>query len=344
MTDRFESLIRDAAQADGPPLQTPTYHGAWRRGRRRRLLKRGGIAGAGVVLVAAGLSIGLLGPISTTIEADLAVAPVATVTADQVGDDPAATTVPLVAPEPDEAPEIALADPEFEMSRPDTEAGEPETTTPDSASETEAPDSDPQAATENQVPIPAGEPSPSPSAPAVNEPDGTEAARPETTDPEATPEATATEPADLGPPLLSTGSGPDADPTATGAPTATGVPQPTLTPAPGAVTEPDPMPDEGDEWFGPGPQDTTVASVISDHSLTTDGGYVPCDTTGDGAADAQCELFPLIGCTSSEGLAPEYVEVDTDGDRRADLCVVPVDTWCDQTGDWVGDVHCLIRG
>jgi len=104
MSDPFEDAIRAAGRGLAPPAGAPTYHDAWRRGRRRRVIKRSALATAGVFALVVAFGGGLQRlPGGTTVEVDdvaigsLSVQPTPT----SAGAQP--VLVPTTAPVPDDA-------------------------------------------------------------------------------------------------------------------------------------------------------------------------------------------------------------------------------------------------
>ena len=60
MTEPFEDIVRDALRGtSGAADEMPTYHGAWQRGRRRRLIKRSALVATGAFVLLAALTVNL---------------------------------------------------------------------------------------------------------------------------------------------------------------------------------------------------------------------------------------------------------------------------------------------
>lgn len=334
MTDRFEEAVRDAVQGlPSAAPDMPTYHGAWDRGRRRRLIKRSALAAAGACLFVAALAVnvGRIPGSGTTEVDDIATSlDVATAVVEPT---PLATTSPLETPDPSSAsstaPTLAVPTPTTHPERDLAEdtgptAVEPAPTTPPPAAEpTPSAESTESSGSADTV-------EPAPTAPAV-----TSTATP-------VPEAPTVEPA---PSPVETA---DADPSASG-PAEPGGDGDLLTEtdpgqAAGTAQQPadsqaptDTEPGGQLSFTGPGPGDAVVLDAPSGD------GASPCDLDGDLIADASCELLADYACTGNGDVRAGYSAIDSNGDQLADTCVALDITVCDTVFDGAGDTPCIIE-
>jgi len=323
MTDRFEEAVRDAVQ--GLPSasgEMPTYHDAWQRGRRRRLVKRSALAAAGVAIFVAALTVNLgriPGP-GTTETDDVATGIDAPTTVFEPT--PLATTSPLETPDPAAASSTAPA-----LQIP-TSTPRPDPAAAADATESAPPPVSEPAATATPVP-----PVPAPTTPAA-EPTAVPTASP-------VPESPTTVPT---PSPLETG---EADPSATGPATPQGGDelQDETDPDFAAGTAQQPQepgsPDDPPQLAFTGPGTQSADAVVLDEA--SDGAPVPCDLDGDLVADASCELLSDYSCTGNGDVRPGYAAVDSNGDQRNDLCIAVGITGCDIDFDGLADIPCIIE-
>lgn len=334
MTDSFEDAVRSAGRGLASPEPAPTYHGAWKRGRRRRLAKRSAVAVAGVValVVAFSTDLGRFQGGSTTIDVDdvamqgdVVPAPTApsvaasTTPSFEPTSVPVATTEPVVV-EPDVTPDAAASG--LTASEPDL-----------------ALDGEAAAATTNQ-----GEPTPAPTEPSVVPPTAVPTVIPT---PTLVPEPTAV---------------PTSEPTVEPTPTPSIAAAPDPDPSPATLADPSGQADSADDTQTtpadetPGsvdtlppvdPQSATRLGLPADARIApgaiADGAELQCDIDGDGTAEAVCELLPMYLCDSIDEVRAGYQGLDLDGDNTIDTCVAIAQTTCDTTGDGVGDASCRIR-
>jgi len=317
MTDRFEDAVRDAAR--GLPSASgdmPTYHDAWNRGRRRRMVKRSALAAAGVVVLLAALTVNLgripgagqseVGDVATGAEAAT----------------PVFEPTPLATTSPIEPPAAASVVPEAAVVTP-----APDEPTPNAAGASES------GAAPSATAAPAAATQPVPTAPASNP--TTVPARVEPTA-VPTPETQTSEP----------GPAPTAD-------TQDVVPTPVDDPAQAAETTQDPDDAAGtpQQPADPGapdePQLAFTTAAAADATLlggAAGGVDLPCDIDQDGLADATCELLVFeYACTGGVDVRPGYTGMDLDGDELVDTCVVMDITLCDTESDGRGDTPCIIK-
>ena len=347
MTEEFEELVRSAGRGIGAPAEIPTYHEAWRRGRRRWFVKRGALAAAGALALVLAFSADL-GRLSGSDPED-----VADIATDMVGvPDNAEVPAPVFEPTPAEpipttAPLEAVPDLDIEASSEPVAAGDedpPARTAPDGA----AADDDGAAVTPVATPLPDAEssasvaatppagpatPSPTPERAAIPAPTSPPDALP-TADPRATPEPDATRepvsvevtPAETTPPGAGAGTDREGATTNTDSEGGDGVDTPTAIPEPPLA-----------EVIG-----TSAAATIKLPSSTVDGAR-PCDTDGDGQADATCRLLIGYECKSVDQQREGFVATDLDADGLPDWCVADVATGCDLDGDGRADLACVIE-
>ena len=344
MTDDFENLIRSAGRGLGSAGETPTYHEAYKRGQRRRFVRRAAMttAGACVVVLAFVVSVGPFGSGESTEVADIVTSAVEATSS---------ATVPTTAP--------VLSVP---TSSDDT------TVAPD----LDVPDVNPVATPPLALPQPSAQPTsaPQPTAPIVTavplpDPPSTVETIDETIDePEATPVPTPTEA-----PIVST-----ADPVETVEPTDV-TDDPTAVagvsvfggsavaqdegPAAGAVaTNPAPVdPDARAPTSTQEPDSTATATsvpaakasaapdavVLVDVGLSRGATTLLCDTDFDGATDSNCELLTSYACSTEAEAREGFVANDTDGDGVLDTCVPTGDLQCQATSrGTTSRVPCLI--
>ena len=327
MTDPFEDAVRDALRgATSGHNELPTYHGAWQRGRRRRLIKRSALAAAGAVVLVAALTVNLGRLPGGEPGESSDVASSAEAATPEFEPTPLATTAPIEAPTmPD--PQDA-ADSTGPVAEPTTPAG-----TPDPApSPTEMPPA--PAAPAATVPPIAASPTAVPSiavSPTVVPPTvAPETAVPPTSVP-ATPVPTVQ--AEAVTPTPAVVAAPTTDPTTDQDPgSAAGTAQP---PA-------DPGSPDGSLV---GPEVAFTTGAPADAVLLAGaarGEALPCDLDYDGVADATCELLPDYVCTGDGDVRPGYSAVDNDGDQVVDTCTALDLTICDVDNDGRGDTPCII--
>ena len=313
MTDRFEDAVREAARGLGhSSTELPTYHDAWQRGRRRRVVKRSALAVAGalVFVAAIGVNTGRFPGSNTTEVDDVAVAVPASTP--QFEPTPVATTPPVDQPDTSTSPPPLVTIPTVPAPTP-TGTSEAESATSAVESPTVAPTPPPVA---TATPAPVAEPTvaataeptaiPDPTASPV-EPQPTVAAQ-DSAQPTAEPE--------------------QADPAAT---------SPTDEP-PGSEAPPG-EPQLAFTTSGRGQPASAIVLADGD----TVGASSPCDLDSDGTAEGRCELLPDYACTDSTEARPGYEAIDSDGDGVVDLCSAIEVTFCDTTGDGLGDTACIIE-
>ncbi len=310
MTEPFEDIVRDALRGtSGAADEMPTYHGAWQRGRRRRLIKRSALVatGAFVLLAALTVNLGRL-PGSEPIEtSDVATGAAAAVAATPIFEPTTLeTTAPVETPslsdgDTDSVPAAPTAPTASVVSPAETPTAVPQAAEPPAAV---AQTTLPQTAVPQTAVPPTAVPT---TVPPTSAP----------TTPVPTPEA-----------LLS-------------------MPPPTveaLSTAEAATAQEPGDPGGTDEPLGP-PQVafTTVApadAVLLDGAVR--GVALPCDLDQDGVADATCELLADYSCTGDGDVEPGYSMVDSNGDSVGDTCTALDLTICDTTNDGLGDTPCII--
>ncbi len=361
MTDPFEEAVRSAGRGLATSESTPTYHGAWKRGRRRKLAKRSAIAVAGALalVVAFGADLGRFQGGGTTIEVDdiaseseLAPAPTAAVA------EP--TTAPLVTADTDQTG-AAQAVPDLDIdSATDAAGADPvldEANEDAAGSASEAPvsvegsteDASPAGSAPTVAATPTPVPPPTPVPTAAPTPVPTVAP---TVEPTATPEVGAAQNPDRTPPP-ETATLVDPDVPTDGGQTDAGQTGEAPTgdaPNDGAQTGPaDADPGVVDTLPPGAPQASTPNRLGRPADARIAPGSVPeqgllkCDLDGDGSADAFCELLTTYGCTSPDQARPDFQAVDLNGDGALETCVPLVETTCDTTGDGIANVTCRIE-
>lgn len=325
MTDRFEDAVRDAARglADAPTGDIPTYHGAWQRGRRRRMIKQAGVASAGVLALLLALTVNLGNVLNRSGEDTSEVATdaqIATVVPTTPPLDPAASTAPVFAPTPEPTVDDDAAA-SAAIPAPTTVAAEvpPPTSTPAAAAQAAAPTAaptvvPPTAVPPTATPVPTAAPTPPPTA-------------------TAEPSVAFTSPAPT--PTIGVATDPsDTDPTDT-----------SRLPEDGATAQTGP---EIASSTGPaalpsitfiGPNQKADAIVLEASAGATES---PCDLDRDGVADATCKLFQPYACTGDGDVRGGYLPVDLDEDGAFDTCVGQATTACDTSGDDLADTPCTI--
>lgn len=333
MTDPFEEAVRAAGRGLASAEPQPTYHGAWKRGRRRRLAKRSAVAVASALalVVAFGGDLGRFQGGGTTIEVD----DVAT-ESELV---PAPTTPTF---EPTEVP-VATTEPLTVESDPGDATASTAAAAPDLDIDATTPNPEPTVAAVEPTlvpvtPTPAAAPAPTVAA----EPTATSTPVPPTPTPTPLPEPDPTPEPTAG---ASTALAPDPTPTVEADVLADDDPN-------GVVSGTQPAPaDDGTgqvETLPPAaapdsaarlglPADARVAP-----NATLSGASLTCDLDGDGVAESLCELLPMYRCTGDE-VRSGYQGIDLDTDGAVDTCVALVQTTCDTTGDGIGDVSCRIK-
>ena len=309
MTDRFEEAVRQAARGlgeqgpNGLHHDTPTYHDAWQRGRRRRFVKRSALAAAGALVFIAALSVNLgrfPGTDSTDVD-DVAVV-VAAVTPSFVPT-PLATTSPVGSPTAAPVPTVPI--PTAPPTQP-TAGSSAESAVP-AATAAPAPPTATAPPVATDVPVQTVETTPAPTTAAA-------------TGPTATPDPA--ESAD-------SSQSPEVTPEAATQPTPEGT-----TATDGLSTEPE----LAFTTAGPGqPADVIVLEPANRLS------ELACDIDQDGKADATCDLLPDYVCDSDTKVEPGYEPIDSDNDGTVDMCRAVGLTICDTTGDGVGDTPCIVE-
>ena len=312
MTDRFEDAVRDAARnLTATNGGAPTYHDAWQRGRRRQLIKRSALAGAGALVLVAALMVNLgrvPGPRSNETEEVVAgaaaTAPVVPTTAPVQSPVPTPAASSVLIPTPAAgSPQAALVPP----TEPPVEA----TPVPSAANSTAIPTAVPPTAAPGvaATPVPTAKPGPTPLPAATAVPfDGSDPL------PTADPDADAA--TQSIPPEGSGGTGP-----APGSETGTG---------PAAEAPP------------------AIAATGQRADAVVVGGFAsgegrPCDVNGDGVVDASCDLLADYPCTGAGDVRLGYTSVDDNGDLVADTCRAVGLTACDTNRDGLGDTPCIIE-
>lgn len=333
MNDRFEDAVRDALHGlptDGGEI--PSYHDAWQRGRRRRLIKRSALAAAGAVIFLAALTVNLgrLPGSGTTEIDDIATGiEVATPVFEPT---PLATTSPVERPDPAaasaEAQALALPTPTADQA---TQV--PATATPDVSAPAPAP-------TSEAAPLPTATPrpvtpEPTPTAPPTSVPAPT--ATPVLPTPTIVPQDSADQAAETG----------DAATTITPAESDVATDPPVDADPNGAAGTAQQPPDPGspDDQLAE-PELALTTGAAADAVLlggAARGVAIPCDIDGDGAAEATCELLVDYPCTGVGDVLPGYSAIDVDGDQTTDTCVAAGITRCDTMQDGIGDTPCIIE-
>lgn len=327
MTDRFEDAVRDAAQGlSSTSSDVPTYHDAWNRGRRRRMVKRSGLAAAGVVVVLAALTMNLgrfpgadpseVNDVATRVEA---ATPVFEPT-------PLATTSPVEPPAaaPSSEPATSVAIPAPGDPTPN-EAAANEAAASESGPESSA-TTPPALATQAVPTVPPSDPTTVPAGtPDSAEPTAGPTPQPQTseTGPAPTADAQAAVPTPIDDSVQAAKTTQDPDDIA-------GTPQQPADPGP---------PDE--------PQLAFTTAATADATIlggAERGAAIPCDLDHDGLADATCELLVFeYPCRGGSDVRPGYKGMDLDGDELVDTCVVMDITLCDTESDGRGDTPCIIE-
>ena len=343
MTDPFEEAVRAAGRGLADAAPAPTYHGAWKRGRRRRLAKRSAVAvvGALALVVAFGTDIGRLPGGGTSIDVDDVALETELVPA------PLTTVVPTTAPVTSAVPDEGASAPDLDLDA-SSEAAPTEVQSEPGPAEADATETGPA-------------PTPLPSTPAPSTPIPSNAVPatpvPSNTIPEPEPTTTvAPEPTVQATPLPENEPTPDTSAAAV-APTPT--PGTATSAAPADLSNPEGSPEpgqsgdtnDGDQTqtglADQPPASTTRLGAPADARIAPDairnGAESTCDLDGDGAADAFCEPLPMYRCSGADEVRADYQALDLDGDGTVDTCVAVVQTTCDTTGDGIGDVSCLIR-
>jgi len=339
MTDRFEDAVRDAARdlADGSSPHPPTYHAAWRRGRRRRSLKHAGMAVAGVLVLLAALTANLGRiPGSNSTEVDEVV-----VGAEAAVEVATPAFVPTTPPIEAEMPAVQVM-PEQDPDESDQGTGT-------------------VAAPESPAPVPSAQVDPAPTNTGAVTPQPRPTARATVPSP-STVQATPTTNDTAAPPAPE----PTADPAAAGpAPEQDQLPpEPTQEPTPEPTIEPflveptadprsanDPDPDAAGTSTGTGvvpqgvPDPSTSPGAPADAALVGPviEGVAPCLLTDGSSGEVNCELLADYPCASAAEARLSFQAIDVDGDGVIETClVIPGTPQCDTTGDGLGDTPCRI--
>ena len=370
MTDPFEEAVRAAGRGLATTEPAPSYHGAWKRGRRRKLAKRSAIAVAGAfaLVVAFGGDLGRFQGGGTTIEVDdiateselvpaptaavaePTTAPIVTADADQTGAAQAAPDLDIDAATT-AAEADGVEDATADAANGDSPAGSAsdESTSVEGSSDGTSPAGSVPAVVATPTPVPP--PTPAPTAAPTPVP----TAAP-TVEPTATPEVGAAQNPDPTPPETATLLDPtepnDDVPTDGGQTDAGQTGEAPTGEAPNGDTQTGPADaDPGTvDTLPPGsPQASTGNRLGRPADARIAPGSVPeqgllkCDLDGDGTADALCELLTPYSCTSPDQARADYQAVDLNGDGAVETCVPLVETTCDTTGDGVANVTCRIE-
>lgn len=382
MTDPFEQEVRDAARGLGAEaVSAPSYHESWRRGRRRRLIKRAGVAAAGVLALVGTFTVAVgRGPGSQPIQStDVAAGPAPTAIATETEPSGAApnvvgpipTTPPVESDNGNEAevtPTVEalpteVADDAGPSSAAGTDAVASPTPTPDQGASSAATQAPTPAPTSTSVPAPTSEAAATPPA-----------SRPESETGESDPDpAGQTDQNDPGPNEGNDGNDSGAsvasdDPAQVDSDEADpdrndDTPSPDLSApdtsddAPGTndtgpAEPPQDTPESGDAGatgsapaptVGPAPGAADATIVPGDVGFDSAPNRLPCDLDGDALADATCQLYPDYACTGSGDVRAGYTAVDRDGDQVIDTCVAQGLTQCDTNNNGLGDTPCIIE-
>ena len=344
MSDGFERAVRDAAATLAESGSPPSYHTSWQRGLRRRLAKRAAVAVLGVGALAAVFVVDtdrIPGRGSGGESDDIAVAAsglpadAGASEGDNEGSQPAtddlgpapadqspAVSTATESPQGDSADDGRTGDP-FPSATPALETAVP-SAEPESTNAAEQAPADGQAPALTATPVPT--PRPTPAATATPVPTVTAAASPSSTPlpafsaPEQTPDPTST--ATTGPNAEATSTGPDF--TASPTPSSTEIDGPAL------------LPDQGNPPLDARPADAAIIGPGAN------GAELAC-TTLPGGAKSTCTLLRSYRCGATGVAEPGYLGVDSDGDGIVDQCIPNVQTYCDLTGDGLGDVPCIIK-
>ena len=350
MSDPLEQAIRRAASELGSAAgRQPSYHDAWERGRRRRLVKRGAIAAAAAVALVAAIGINVAGLPGGGSAQEREVA-LEVVEATALPESTAVATTAPISPPPAEP------------------AGPTPVDTDDPLSSSPAPS--PVASSPSPPPAPSPTESPTEPTPTALQPTAVVESAPQApSGPAPTAEPTADKPALTGPatpvptPDVAGSTAGIEDPTAPPIPDLARTPGPAL-PSEAPTPTPVPSSSDGDPPAGvtlgptspsqdePDTPQSTVPPIAAtspappspDAVAVTPpvGTDVGCDTTGDGSADASCTLLADYACTGSGDVLASYAARDTDGDGVLDTCQTTETTRCDTTGDGRADVPCRI--
>lgn len=318
MTDDFEDAIRAAGRGLGSVGEQPTYAGAWQRGRRRRVMKRAAISAAGACALVAAFAtdVGRF-PGGTEIQVDDVAIESQGVPAPATAEfvpTSVPTTEPIPEPTSDSEPFAAAATDAVASATvivPETPTVEPQV----------LPTTEPAAVA---TAVPTSVPAPTETPAAAPEPTSTTA-------PVVTPEPTS--------PAAATAEESTPEPGIADAPGSDPAVDPSVTRDPNAFVDTLPGPDEA----GPAPQASQVAAdarLAPDAVLTP--GPQPCDTDGDAVPDARCELLASYPCKGEGDVRAGFLPIDSDEDGVADSCIADVVTFCDTTGDQLGDTPCRI--
>lgn len=353
MTDEFEDFVRSSGARlnHARTGEYPTYHQAWKRGRRRRLVKRGALASAGALTLVAGLVGANWWQGESTLDTDEVVLDSALVPAptragaDSARRDPdaMATTAPIIA---SDGSDSSTSAPDLEIAAAETGTADRNTADRNTADglPTDSAGQEPTLATPVGTAAPtAKEPGTGADQTPTAQPTPNPAPLPPTAVPSLAPSVT---------PTQVPSSSVAASEQSTGAYDSESSTDVAVEESP--TGQDSALPDDQTDSTSPSPNTTTtqpgpatgqnLSDLATARSIDDERGPIGeflCDTDADGVADALC-VPATYRCTGDDDVRVGYEPTDSNGDSKIDLCVSDAATTCDVTGDGGGDMLCKI--